>query len=146
MPVISTDDQARRLRYIYLGPIGFRFPFDAGFPAIGFWLAVTAFLGLWAVALSPPGTRVAVLGVLLSPLIAIVITRKVMPHVDHDKPIRWWKSILQAELDTPRPLTAPTSRSLALPSDLFKQGTPHGNHVSLHRRARRAVRRGLRLS
>lgn len=120
MPVVSTDDQARRLRYIYLGPVGFRFPFDARFPAIGFWLACTAAGILLSVAFSPPGTRLGLVGGCLSPVVAALVARKVMRHVDHDRPLRWWMQVVTGELATPRPVDhTPTTVTVTPTADLI---------------------------
>lgn len=119
MPKVSTDDQARRLRYIYLGPVGFRFPFDARFPAIGMTLGIAAFLSLLSFAFAPAGTKLDLLGVLLSPIPAIWLTRKAMKHVEHDRPLRWWVTVLAAELNTPRPHPEPTERFVAPAPALF---------------------------
>lgn len=123
MPILSTDDQARRIRYIWLGPRGFRLP-EARFPAWGLFVFVTFLLCALSFALAPPGTRLAVLGCIIAPLIALPLTRLVMRYVDHDRPLRYWMNVVVTELDTPRPLDPAThDRTVSMPRDLFSQGT-----------------------
>lgn len=141
MPIVSTDDQARRLRYIYLGPVGFRLPFDARFPAIGMWMGVAFVLGLLSYTFAPAGTHLGRLGAIVAPLVAIVITRRVMRHVDHDRPLRWWAATLFSnELRTPRPITnGVTTHTRTTPTNFF-HGSPHDLAVPFRAKVRATVR------
>lgn len=120
MPKVATDDLARRLRYHWL-PAG-----GARFNTIGLFVATTVIVALLAASFSPAGTRLHWLGIALAPGVAFLTTRKVMRHVDHDRPLAWWLAVVRAELDTPRPLpTAPTTRELAPHPGITTQGNRH---------------------
>lgn len=103
MPKVSTDDMARRLQSVYLGPPSMRWP-DMRFQAIGFFAAVELALLWMVVLLRPDGTPVGIVAAMVSPLVALLITRKVMAHVDYDRPIRWMLTTLINEVTAPRPL------------------------------------------
>lgn len=125
MPKVSTDDAARRLRIIYLGPVDFPLPWPVSFPTLGAWVAVTGVVALLSVALNPAGTRLWMLGVLAAPLVGVLATRKLMRRVDHDQPLRFWAWVLRAEIDGPRPVdNTPTTHVTRLQIT----PTPDRNH------------------
>lgn len=118
MPVLSNDDQARRLRYIWLGPRGFRLP-EARFPAWGLFLLLAVMFSALSFALAPAGTRLGLLGCLLALPASLLTTRAVMRHVEHDRSLRYWTNTVSTELSTPRPLTHRAEVAVAPRPDLF---------------------------
>lgn len=102
MPVVRTDDAAKRLRYIYLGPSNWRLPVDVRFPSLGMFLVLCIFGWLLSFSLTPT-FRLALVFCVGATIIAGLVTKKVMKHVDHDRPIRYWLAVIRSELSTPRP-------------------------------------------
>lgn len=119
MPIVSTDDASRRLRYIYLGPRGWRFPFDARIPALFLCAGITLVFCAGAFAFAPT-KHLAWLGCAIAFGIAVFVTRQIMRHVDHDRSLRWWAVTVQSELHTPRPAEVVPGHVLSIRDDLFK--------------------------
>lgn len=122
MPVIDTDDDARRLRAVWLGPKGMRWPFTARYVAWACWAGMAAVAStvvgslLWPVApRNLAGLLLLVAGIgLAGPVLAIWPAAAVMRVVTHDKPVKYLTRALRAEVHAPRPVPAgPTRVSLA---------------------------------
>ncbi len=102
MAELRTDDSVRRLRAVWLGPEGIRLPVDwtyvewAGFLAL---LAIAVpFVGITAFVLTGDA-QLAVLGALpFGGLIAFYAMRTSMRLVDADRPVRYWRRTVAAEL------------------------------------------------
>jgi hypothetical protein len=99
MPRLVTDDAPRRLRGVWLGPKGVRWPVDWTFAQWGVFallsvvcpvtiFAAFAFLN-WYLAICN--------GLLWGPVAAYFLTRWVMRFVDYDRPIRFWLRQLRGE-------------------------------------------------
>jgi hypothetical protein len=117
--MISTDDEARGIDYPYRGAPGVPLP-AARIPAYGLFLGLTILLIILTVVLSP--TSVAtIFGVIASPVAAVLVTRRVMPHVSYWTPFKYWRKVLWQELHTPRDLPINTpERVITLDPSIFK--------------------------
>lgn len=117
MPTVKTDDAARRLRFIYLGPQSFRWP-AASIPAY------FTFAGLAAAALVAAWVTRPNLGVFLLFEIpgaiggSILVTRSVFRHVNADMPLSYQLRTFVAELSGPRPERG-TTTTTAIDSRVF---------------------------
>jgi hypothetical protein len=99
MPRLITDDAPRRLRGVWLGPKGVRWPVDWTFAQWGVFAALTiacplaifsAFVFLnWYLAISN--------GLLWGPVAAYFLTKRVMRFVDYDRPLRFWFRQIRGE-------------------------------------------------
>lgn len=119
MGVVKTDDAARRLRFLYLGPQNSRWP-AATIPAYAtfFLLSLTLIgvtfwtrpnLGAWLFFEVPA----AVLGSLLA-------VRFLFGFIDTDRGVDYQRRTLAAELTAPRPQRrASTTYTTSIPSGLF---------------------------
>lgn len=118
---IYTDDEAKAQPFEYRGPVGVELP--PARPAAYGVLALLTIACWFLVWLLAPTFWFGVLGFLLSPAVAIWITRKVMGHVDYYRPVRHWLTVWRAELYTPR-RTRPhhDARETTLESGIFKEG------------------------
>lgn len=124
MDEIATDDQSKRLPFRWLGPPGLRWPVDARLSAWGVALVLTVTFVLTAWVLAPT-VGLKVLGVVAATAAALTVTRKVMRHVDYDRPVRHHMAMLVAEVRTPRPPTAePDTYELHVDPDLFADAPP----------------------
>jgi len=144
VPVLTTDDQVRRLRAVWYGTSDFRWPFDARYIAwatavalvpvafLALWLlvpvGVLVLAGAWAVG---AGRRRETIGYLMTATvvglallvfpvgmlvgtipgwlavpsalaIGVVATRRLMPLVDSETPLRYWWTLLASEVRTAR--------------------------------------------
>ncbi len=99
MPRLITDDAPRRLRGVWLGPKGVRWPVDWTFAQWGVFAAlmiacplaiffVFVFLN-WYLAVSN--------GLLWGPVAAYFLTKWVMGFVDYDRPLRFWFRQIRGE-------------------------------------------------
>jgi hypothetical protein len=99
MPAIRTDDGPRRLRAVWLGPKGVRWPVDWTYVQWSVFavlvLAVPWLLFLLLVWLSPWVASAAAL--VLGPWVAWEITTRLPGWVDYDRPVRFWWWVLRAE-------------------------------------------------
>ncbi|MPZ60156.1 MAG: hypothetical protein GEU93_02435 [Propionibacteriales bacterium] len=99
VPSIRTDDAPRRLRAVWLGPRGHTLSWAweyrrwATFGAI--WLGFSAVLGLILWQAEP------LLGLIAGPMWAMpfahLVTARLMPYVDYDRPIRYWRRVIPGE-------------------------------------------------
>jgi hypothetical protein len=98
---LRTDDVVRRQRALWLGPPGRRWPFDATYVA---WLTGIASVVVCTSALAGVLTLLGGLsvgipfGLVFGPVAGIALTRKLMVLVNHDRPLRYWRSIVRSEL------------------------------------------------
>lgn len=129
--MLSTDDAARRVPFIWLGPEDFEAPFEARGQA---WMAALVAVPLcWVLAwlMTPmflvnsvvPGGFLAVVvhvlfAVIVGTVTAILLVRAVGRHVTATRPIRHHLAQLQNELDAPRP-ERPRVYARSVPHDLF---------------------------
>lgn len=118
MPILRSDDAARRLRAIYLGPVNVRLP-AASYPAYGLFLAlaitgvVVSFatmpnLGVWLFLELP-----AVIGG------TTLFVRWVFRRIDADTPLLYQLTTLRAEITAPRQPKPAPARITAVPAHLF---------------------------
>ena len=120
MAELRTDDSVRRLRAVWLGPEGIRLPVDWTYVEWAGFLALLALLvpivGLVAFGVTGDA-QLAVLGAgPFGGLAAFYAMRTSMRLVDADRPVRYWRRTLTAELrqlrfghgpaDHPRNITA----------------------------------------
>lgn len=99
-----TDDGPRRLRGVWLGPKGLRWPVDWTYTQWG------VFTGLLLVC--PPivfsvfyfvNLYLAICNAILwSPFLAYSMTRLVMAHTDYDRPLRFWARQVPGEFKRSR--------------------------------------------
>lgn len=119
MGVVKTDDAARLLRFVYLGPASYRWP-AASIPAYGtfFLLSLTLIgvtfwtrpnLGVWLLMELP----IAIGGSLL-------VTRLIFRYIDAERGMDYQRRTLAAELTAPRPHRGgATTYSTSIPRELF---------------------------
>lgn len=123
MATLSTDDDARRLRNVWLGPNGFEWGFAARYSAWG--VAVGLFLVGSVVAWAAlPALPFFVAGVPGAAALAVLATRRVMRHVTHDTPVSALMQTFRSELHAPRPADEPTEYVIALPGHTFAERRP----------------------
>jgi hypothetical protein len=115
---VETDDASRRLRFLWLGPVGWRFPFDARFTAWGLVTGLGSVFTAVFVVIGPT-TALKAAGVPVGFLMALALARAVMPHVDHDRPVRYHRATFSAELRAPRPATRGHHVRVRLDPDVF---------------------------
>lgn len=126
MPLLSTDDDARRLRNVWLGPIGFEWGFAARYSAWGVAIGLFLFAAGAAWAILPP-LLFFVFGIPAALVFAVLVTRKVMRHVSHDTPVAALIQTFRAELHAPRPDDERTEYRIAVPAHLFAEKRPQEN-------------------
>lgn len=118
MAIVSSDDAARRLRFVYLGPPSYRWP-AATLPAYGLFFGTAlaglvltfltkATIGAWLLLEVPP--------VLLG---ALLLTKWVFRTIDADTPLAYQLKTIRAEVRTPRPPRPARARATAIPAALF---------------------------
>ncbi|MGL5824776.1 MAG: hypothetical protein ACRCYU_08160 [Nocardioides sp.] len=115
---VGTDDASRRLRFLWLGPQGWRFPFEARFVAWALAAGLGAAMSVVFVIIMPTVGFKAV-GVLVAFLIALTATKAVMPHVDHDRPVKYHRRTLANERRAPRPITEGHDVRVRVDIDVF---------------------------
>lgn len=101
MPYIRTDDGPRRLRAVWLGPKGARWYWTWTYTqwaatVVAVAAGATAMLGvIWLLA---GDLKVAVIiGPLWGGTLGVFATKAAMRHVDHDRPVRYWRAVLKGE-------------------------------------------------
>jgi hypothetical protein len=118
MPIVRSDDAARRLRFIYLGPPSMRWP-AASFPAYGLFLALAG-TGVVTTFLTMPNLGVWLLFELPAVLLgSALLVRWVFRRVDADTPLMYQLSTLRAEITAPRPPKPARVHATAIPAHLF---------------------------
>lgn len=98
MPPIRTDDAPRRLRAMWLGPRGARWPVDWTYPQWGVFVILLLtvppliffLVAWWDVAF-------AAAFAFGGPVIAYRVTTSMPKWVNYDRPLRWWVGVLRAE-------------------------------------------------
>lgn len=119
MGLVKTDDAARGLKFVYLGPQNMRWP-AASLPAYGTF-ALLAGIGTVVSFLTRPTTGFWLL--IEWPLvlgIALLITRAIFRHIEGDRSVGYQLRTLRAELTAPRPpQSAPTRLRTETPASLF---------------------------
>lgn len=112
MPKLRTDDQVRRLRALWLGPPGCRWPFDATYVEwmLGAVLTLATGIVLWAfttITLGfPYNYLVTIPG---APSIGGMLAWLIRPHIEPNKPLGYWRNGIKTEMSGMRaavPLTA----------------------------------------
>lgn len=119
MPVLTTDDQARRLRNVWLGGKGFEWPVAARYSAWGLAILLFTLSAVVAWVLLPPLTTFLV-GLPLALAVSLLLTSKVMRHVTAERTVRSHVQVFQAEVRAPRPRDEMREYAVALPAALFK--------------------------
>lgn len=126
---IETDDAARWLEFIWLGPIDSPWPFEARGRAWVMALVLCPPLTVLAALAVAPAARIAPLhpaaAVILTGVLAlaagvtagVMITRAVGRILTHARPGRHWVALVAAETEAPR-RPAPVHWHLEVPSDL----------------------------
>jgi hypothetical protein len=99
VPVLRTDDVVRRQRAIWLGPPGHRWPFDATYVAwaVGTAAAVVCVGAGLVFGVAVGGRTLWPLGLLAGAVAAWWVTRLLLREVDHDRPLRYWRTAAVAE-------------------------------------------------
>lgn len=118
MPVVSTDDAARGLKFLYLGPPGKRWP-AATIPAYAtfFLMALTGIVvgfltrpnfGVWFLIETP-----------LSIGLSLLVTRFAFKYIDGDVTVRYQINTFKAEIRAPRPEARRQTYVTTIPASLF---------------------------
>jgi hypothetical protein len=94
-----TDDAPRRLRGVWLGPKGVRWPVDWTFAQWGVFafLTVTCPVVIFAAFVLLNWYLAVCNAILWGPVAAFFLTRWVMRFVDYDRPLRFWLRQLRGE-------------------------------------------------
>jgi hypothetical protein len=101
MPQIRTDDGPRRLRAVWLGPRGARWYWTWTYvqwavTLLAVVVGVLVVTGL--IWLASGDIKVAVIiGPLWGGTVGVVVTKRLMAHVDYDRPLRYWRSTIKGE-------------------------------------------------
>jgi hypothetical protein len=128
--MIRTDDAPRRLRAVWLGPKGLRWPMDwtyiqwcvfavllVVFPALVFALLLL---------LSPAiAAWMAILG---GPLLAYEVTKRMPTWIDYDRPLRYWVRTLRQEYAASTPMTRLQPRGLRVDAPSATALTRHATY------------------
>lgn len=122
MPIVTTDDQARRLRNVWLGGKGFDWPVAARYSAWGLFV-VLFLLGAAAAWTTLPPLPTFLLGLPAALTVALLITRKVMRHVTAERTVRSHVLTFQAELRAPRPRDELQEFAVQLPAAALQEPT-----------------------
>ncbi|MFD7161245.1 hypothetical protein ACFV9C_42135 [Kribbella sp. NPDC059898] len=135
MPELRTDDGPRRLRAVWLGPKGLRWPADWTYVQWGVFLSLGLIMTVLLVLVLIPasGWLAAMGGPTWGFALAYLITPRVMKHIDYDRPLRWYRRHLMSEwknssthVDAEQrdQLMAPVPTSFAprVEAELFPQG------------------------
>jgi len=116
--LVKTDDAARGLKFVYLGPQNMRWP-AATLPAYGtfFLLALT---GIVATFLTRPTTGAWVLLELPAVLgVSLLLTRFLFRRIEGDRSVSYQLRTIRAELAAPRPQARTTTTRTTVPAHLF---------------------------
>ena len=99
MPAIRTDDGPRRLRGVWLGPKGLRWPVDWTYVQWGVFILATATLPfvVFGVLLWVNQLLAGFTGILAGPLLAYEITTRLPKWLDYDRPLRHWLRLWRSE-------------------------------------------------
>ena len=107
MPQIRTDDGPRRLRAVWLGPRGLRWPVDwtyvqwVVFAVLVLLAPLLVFISLMWVSRGVAGGFALVGGGWL----AWEVTTRIPRFVDYDRPVRFWWRLLRSEFALSMPLS-----------------------------------------
>jgi len=116
--LVKTDDAARGLKFVYLGPQNMRWP-AATLPAYGTFFLL-ALAGVVVTFLTRPTTGVWVLLELPAVLGgSLLLTRFLFKHIEGDRSVSYQLRTIRAELNAPRPQTSRGTLTTAIPADLF---------------------------
>lgn len=113
MPKLRTDDAVRGLRAKWLGPPGYRWPFDATYVEwlLGAGLTVVSAVVLWicttVVFGFPYNYFITLTG---APCIGGLLTWLIRPHIELNTPVSYWWGGLSQELRNPRTMSSETVR------------------------------------
>lgn len=105
MGLIRTDDAARRLEFVLLGPPGFRLVVDTTPVVWGLWLAGSVFGWATAWALLPGMGWFFLFGSWSAPALSALVVRAVRPYVDRVTPALYYARTALAEVRAPRPVS-----------------------------------------
>jgi hypothetical protein len=99
MPRLITDDAPRRLRGVWLGPKGVRWPVDWTFAQWGVFatLMIACPLAIFFVFVFLNWYLAVSNGLLWGPVAAYFLTTWVMGFVDYDRPLRFWFRQIRGE-------------------------------------------------
>lgn len=131
MAIVSTDDEARNLKYTYLGPVNFRLP-TATIPewmvfltAAGPLTVLTCVMSYRVFAALGPIVLIAGVGFCVGVVVFLCerATRVLFKAVDHDRTVRYYLRLIQKELTAPRPELDSDERtiSLTIPARVFRK-------------------------
>ena len=101
MPAIRTDDGPRRLRAVWLGPRGNRWYWTWTY--VQWAVTLVALLagvaiGFGLIWLATGDVKIsAIIGSLWGGTAAVLGTKRLMRHVDYDRPLRYWRATLRSE-------------------------------------------------
>jgi len=110
MPVLRSDDSARKLRAVWLGPTGASLPFEWTYTRWAATLAAipTTYLLLHALVLlvGVDDATATMVGLVFGPYLGIAVVGKVTAGVSFDQPLRYRLQVARAELSrrTPAPV------------------------------------------
>ncbi|MGL5809953.1 MAG: hypothetical protein ACRCYQ_08415 [Nocardioides sp.] len=102
MPEIRTDDGPRRLRGVWLGPKGLRWPVDWTYVQWAVFVLVTlvAPLTIYSLLFWLSPAIAGFTGVLAGPLIAYEVTTRLPQWLDYDRPLRHWVHVWRSEFQS----------------------------------------------
>lgn len=118
MPTLRTDDGPRRLRAVWLGPRGVRFPFEWTYVqwalVVGLTVPMASLVlgALWLV-----DSQLAVMACLpWGAMGSVVVTRWIISKTDFDRPVRYWRWVIKAELRRSRRVPREQARRVVAPA------------------------------
>ncbi|HEY3014187.1 MAG TPA: hypothetical protein VGJ41_03705 [Nocardioides sp.] len=98
MPTIRTDDAPRRLRAVWLGPKGFRWPVDWTYVQWSIFAVLVVIcpvlIFVLLVWVDPAIAAGAAFG---GPYLAYRMVKRIPEWVDYDRPVRFWLRTFRAE-------------------------------------------------
>lgn len=104
MPTLRTDDGPRRLRAVWLGPRGVRFPFEWTYVQWALVVCLTVpMASLVLGVLWPIDSQLAVMAcVPWGAMGSVMATRWIISKTDFDRPVKYWRWVIKVELHRSR--------------------------------------------